>query len=151
MKTATLRRTTMGDTGTFGTLEIEGQLFVTGELPARGNAPKVSSIPAGTYRCCWTTSPKFGECYEVQGVPDRTKILFHAANHMGDKSKGFKTELKGCIALGSGAGEVNGQYGLLSSRKAIDAFHALTAKQDLELTVIDEYPEAGDPGQAAVA
>ncbi|MEI6283175.1 MAG: DUF5675 family protein [Alphaproteobacteria bacterium] len=144
MRTAVLTRTETGDTGTFGVMVLGGSSWVTGELPDRGNAPGLSSIPAGQYVCKWLWSPKFGRnVYHVQGVPGRTVIEFHAANWMGDKTKGFECELDGCIALGRRHAVVGDQQGISGSRDAIGEFETLLAGEDFELIISDEYPEAG--------
>lgn len=154
MRTALLRRTHMGDTGTFGVLEFEGEKFQTGELPARGNAHDVSSIPAGVYTCRWTLSNRFKrETYQVLDVPGRTGVRFHPANLMGDTTKGLKSELNGCIALGYARGPVtiegHVQEGVLSSRAATAKFEKMLGGQDFQLAIIDEYLEAGAPPAVA--
>ncbi|MCH9647391.1 MAG: hypothetical protein K0U98_04075 [Deltaproteobacteria bacterium] len=37
--------------GTFGTITVGGATVYTLEPPWRGNAPRVSCIPSGRYRC----------------------------------------------------------------------------------------------------
>ena len=157
MLKAILRRTVMGETGTFGLLEIGApgtnvHHFVTGELPDHKNAADISCIPAGTYLCKRTFSHRFQrETYQVLDVPGRAGIRFHAANLMGDAGAGFKAELNGCIALGLRRGEVHGQDGIVGSRDAVTAFEALLAGADFELTIVDEYLETGAPAGNAVA
>lgn len=146
MKKVTLRRTQMGDAGTFGVLEVDGKQFVTGELPWRDNHTGVSCVPAGTYQVKWDPSPKFGFKYELFGVPHRTAILIHAANHMGDVSKGLKSELNGCIALGTGTVVLDNQKAVTGSRKAVAEFEELMGGQLFEITILDEYLETGKPG-----
>ncbi len=151
MKTATLTRTETGDTGTFGFLEIDGQRWATGELPDRGNAEGISSIPAGTYLCQWAWSPKFKRnVYHVQDVPGRTAIEIHPANWMGDASKGLKCELNGCIALGKTRAVISGQLGVASSVTAVGEFESFLGGEDFELTVVDEYLEAGAPNGKSI-
>lgn len=147
MKRLKLIRTEMGAFGTFGRMEIAGETFVTGELPAKDNAAMISSIPAGVYRCRRTMSNRFKRMlYEVLNVPGRTGIRFHSANHMGDVARGLKCELNGCIALGTTKAIVNGQMGIGGSRVAMDRFDELLAGADFELEIVDEYLEAGKPG-----
>lgn len=150
MITAVLRRTKTGDTGTFGSLEVDGQTFVTGELPDRDNAPDLSSVPAGTYLCRWSESPRFGHVYQLQDVPGRSHVLIHSGNHCGDTAKGLKSDVEGCILLGSSKGLVGGQEAVVASRDALERFTALMAQQDFELTIVDEYKEAGDPMSSVV-
>ena len=54
-------------------------------------------IPAGTYTVRLMpaeANPTHGECWEVQDVPGRTDILFHAGNDASDSD--------GCILVGEG-------------------------------------------------
>lgn len=61
----------------------------TMELPWRDNQEDISCIPAGEYRIKMTNSPKYGSCYKVFGVENRTDILIHKGNTTNDT--------KGCI------------------------------------------------------
>ena len=150
MKQATLRRTEMGDAGTFGVLEVDGHTFHTGELPWRDNRRGKSCVPAGTYIVKWDPSPRFGHKYELFGVPGRTTILIHEANFVGDEDLGFQAEVDGCIALGSALGVIDGQQAVTGSKKAVKRFEELLAHEPFELTIIDEYLEAGEiPGNVA--
>lgn len=101
MRTVKIVRKESGDHGTFGVLTTDqGFTCLTGELPDHDNHPMTSCIPKGTYLVKWGHSPKYGECYHVQNVPGRSDVLIHPANLMGDKEKGYATQLLGCIALG---------------------------------------------------
>lgn len=151
MRRVTLRRTDMGDTGTFGVLEVDGHTFHTGELPWRDNRRGKSCVPAGVYTVKWDPSPKYGHKYELMNVPDRTVILIHAANFVGDEDMGFRAEVDGCIALGHGRGAIEGQPAVTASRKAVEDFEELMGLEPFELEIIDEYLEAGDPSQVPVA
>lgn len=147
MKTVVLRRTRMGDQGTFGTLEIDGKPYcVTGELPWRDNARGKSCVPAGEYLVEWDPSPKYGMKYELRAVPDRTTILIHAANHVGDEDLGFKAQVDGCIALGAAVSELEGQLAVRSSKDTVKAFEDLMGRAPFRLRIIDEYLETGRPG-----
>lgn len=78
--------------GTNGTLTYRGKhICHTIELPDKGNAKRVSCIPAGRYKLGRYHSKRFPNSIGVLKVPDRSAILFHAAN---DALK----ELQGCIA-----------------------------------------------------
>lgn len=61
------------------------------ELPWRNNSRSISCIPEGEYVLSKRFSKKFGWHIRVEDVPERSGILFHAAN---DALK----ELEGCIA-----------------------------------------------------
>lgn len=133
-----LQRCETSDQGTFGKLYIDGEYFCeTGELPWRDNARGKSCIPAGTYEVRWDPSPKYGFKFEVFDVEDRTTILIHAANLMGDEDLGFKAEVDGCIALGKTVGYLNKQRALLGSRKKVEEFEALMDKKSFPIEVID--------------
>jgi hypothetical protein len=115
---------------------MEGWQCYSGELPERSNRPGISCIPAGTYTALWQLSPTHGWCYHLQAVPNRSDIEIHSANWMGDESMGYKRQLRGCIALGLGFGELDGQRAILSSRAAINEFHVKMAGEDLLLTIV---------------
>ena len=144
MRFALLTRTETSDEGTFGTLEIAGHSFATGELPDRGNQPEVSCIPAGTYVCTWNFSNRFKrEMYQVLDVPDRTGVRIHSANFMGDKSLGYRAELNGCIALGRSIGTLNNQRAVITSRAAVEDFENLMGGEDFELQIVDSIADPG--------
>lgn len=150
MIAAILRRTSTGDSGTFGTLEMMGQKFFTGELPDRDNAPEISSIPAGIYECRKTWSNRFGcMMYEIQDVPGRTGVRFHAGNWCGDKSKGLRCDVNGCVLLGMKQIDINGQPAVAESANAVKTFNTLLGGQDFQIAIVDEYLEAGAPPTAA--
>lgn len=93
MKFLHLVRVSQSELGTFGVFVYEGVAFaITLELPWKQNASLISCIPAGDYRCTRVVSPKFGETYEVTGVPGRTHVLFHKGNRV--------TDTNGCILIG---------------------------------------------------
>lgn len=116
---ATLQRLTSSDEGTFGRFVAGALSLYSGELPWRDNAPSISCIPAVTYQCVLTKSPRFGRpIYLVLGVGGRTGIRFHAANLAGD-SPPWRKQLNGCIALGERLGWIDGQKALLLSAPAM--------------------------------
>ena len=93
------------------------------------NAPGVSCIPPGTYRCRRGVFPRTGETFEIQGVQDRSTILFHAGNTEESSS--------GCVLLGErfGALEVPDEddpqhpriqkWAVLDSQRAFHRFLAV--------------------------
>lgn len=137
MRRLVLQRLESGDEGTFGRLMLpDGRALFTGELPERGNAPNTSCIPPGEYRCTWTFSPAFRRMmYQVCPVPGRSGIRIHPANYMGDKSKGLRSHLNGCIALGQRLGWIEGQKALLLSAPAVAALEAATERAPFILEV----------------
>lgn len=90
-----LVRVAHNDRATFGVLvdPAQGRAFaVTLERPWANNQPQVSCIPAGHYLCSRVDSPKFGDTFEVTGVPGRSHILFHKGN--------LSDDTHGCILVG---------------------------------------------------
>lgn len=135
MKRATLTRAPSTDEGTFGLLQFDASTLHTTELPWRDNRPQASCIPPGVYRCEIVQSPKFGRVYGVRDVPGRSNILIHAANYGGDKSKGYRSDLLGCIAPAMAVGPLNGQMAGLSSRAALAEFMAWAGGEPVELEI----------------
>lgn len=122
METGDLYRYETGDQGTFSDVQFLGFECQAIELPWRNNQPEISCIPAGTYLFQIVNSPKHGRCYEAEKVKDRTNIQIHSANFAGDATKGWKSELLGCIALGRAQGSLAGQKAILASKDAIHSF-----------------------------
>ena len=136
MKQANLERLTMTDEGTFGRISFGPHVLFTGELPDHDNAPNISCIPTGPYTCKYTWSPTFKKMmYLITEVPGRSGIRIHSANLMGDRSKGFKSQLYGCIALGEKIGMLGDQKALLVSRPAIRRLENYMNGKDFELWV----------------
>lgn len=137
MKTVTLVRNKNSVAGLFGELSVLG--LHTLELNWRENKRKVSCIPAGSYTCVFKASPKYGMCYHVLDVPNRSAILIHAANFAGLVSEGQRADLEGCIAFGKSTGELYGQPALLQSKAAIREFIRFMEKESFILEVVDAY------------
>lgn len=115
MKQLRLIRVTEHNDATFGVLCINDRpMFVTLEDKWRDNERMVSCIPKGKYVIKRHTSPKFGECFKVQNVPDRSEILIHAGN--------THIDTHGCILLGLMFGTVGTNSAILSSRAAVANF-----------------------------
>lgn len=133
MKTATLLRQIKTDKETLGTMTVNnnGQIWVckTLELKDANNLPKESCIPEGSYMCIWQNSPKFGWCYEVTNVPNRSRILIHAANYF--------TQLLGCIALGAAHKDINndGQLDVIHSGATLKKFHEIMNGENFGLKI----------------
>lgn len=89
------------------------ETFFSLELPWQNNARGISCIPLGTYKVKRHVSPKFGKCFWLQDVPDRSEILIHPAN--------YTRQLRGCIAPGLTHADLDkdGQLDVISSRKAM--------------------------------
>jgi len=131
-----LTRVPSTDQGTFGNFRMDdGTQFFSLELPWREDSNGISCIPPGVYQCKWILSPKHGECYQVTNVSYRDMIEIHSANFAGDASKGYISQLLGCIALGTSIGILNNQLAVLNSKGAIAAFETKQDKQDFTLTI----------------
>lgn len=138
MQYAYLERQETSDEGTFGVLHFDGEVVFTGELPDRGNAPNLSCIPAKMYEVHWTYSPAFKRMmYLVTGVEGRSGIRIHPANLMGDRTKGMKSHLYGCIALGERLGHIRKQKALLVSRPAVWTLEQWGKGKPFELEIVD--------------
>ena len=143
MKKVTVFRGPSTDEGTFGTFRLEsnGALeWHSLELPDRDNLPRVSSIPAGTYIARLAWSEHFQrQLYHLQNVPGRDAVEIHPANFAGDVSKGFRSDLLGCVTLGTDVGElqVDGhpQRAVLNSKIAFEEFMTAAAGEDLEISI----------------
>lgn len=145
IETVILKRCDQGDQGTFGQLVTpRGYRCFTGELPDRDNQSNISRIPAGLYRVEATWSPRFKRrMYLLFNVPRRAGIRKHPANFMGDKTKNYRCQLNGCIALGERLGVMGGQKALLVSAPAVRRFEQHMNLQPFILQIIDkEKPNA---------
>lgn len=124
------------DQGTFGRIYFGDHNLFTGELPDRGNSRNRSRIPEGTYEVDWTFSPLFKRfMYLITDVPQRSGIRIHSANFMGDKSKGLKCQLYGCIALGERLGYMDEQKAVLLSRPAVSKLESFLRREPFTLEI----------------
>lgn len=118
--------------GTLGRFSFDSKTLYSVERPWLQNQPNISCIPEGFYKCRRVDSPKFGDTFEVTGVPNRTHILFHVANHMDD--------LQGCIGLGARLAPQD--YRVMDSRVAMSIFLTdLEGKDAFDLYVTQYKPE----------
>lgn len=122
MERAEIFRLRRSDQGTEGLLVSGDFNCRTLELPWRNNRRQVSCIPPGIYDVEIRLSNKYGRVYWVRKVPDRTYILIHSGNYAGDKLKGFKSHVMGCILLGKKSGFLGGQAAVLNSRTTVRSF-----------------------------
>lgn len=93
-----------------GYLKLHGEVCQTVELPWRDNARSISAIPDGVYKLQAHTSPKFGKCLLVTGVPNRSGILFHVGNVPAKDSRGCILPAMSVTPAGHG----------INSRRAFD-------------------------------
>ena len=104
-------RTKQGDSGTFGQAELpNGVILATGELPWHNNQNGISCIPDNSEdgylaKWLWSESHKAFK-YHLVNVPGRTAVEIHSGNFCGDVSKGYQSDVLGCILLGKGLGQL---------------------------------------------
>lgn len=94
MRIMHLKRVAYRNDGTMGVLLDNGDtpFALSLEPPWRENQRGVSCIPVGTYLCRRVSSPKFGNTFEITGVPGRSHILFHKGN--------IDDHTEGCVLVG---------------------------------------------------
>ena len=92
-------------------VQTEGVLYVindigtiifkcyTLELPYKDNKKRISCIEQGTYQVIKHNSPKFGKCFWLQNVENRSEILIHRGN--------YHFDVFGCILVGDGLVDLN--------------------------------------------
>lgn len=128
--TLVLQRVRQTDLATYGTLAsatIALPATVTLELAWRANAPDVSCVPAGVYPIVRFHSPHFGyDVFQLEDVPGRSACELHVGNTVAD--------IRGCIALGSNFGVVNGQDGVTGSQAAFARF--MTAMRGIDRALL---------------
>jgi hypothetical protein len=73
--------------------------FCTLEKPDLDNKQNVSCIPDGVYMVRKRKSPRFGWCFIVEKVPNRSYILIHRGNYYSD--------IRGCILAGTSFRDIN--------------------------------------------
>ena len=103
----------------------------------------MSCIPEGSYLCKFTHSPRYGKLlYILTGVPNRSGIRIHSANYAGDITLGYKRDLLGCIALGSGkfgGPGTNSQLMVTNSRVTMAKFEAEMEGEDFILHIVGAF------------
>ena len=138
MDTVFLIRTESSAQGTFSQFAIKTFKAFGGELPSRNNQQGKSCIPAGTYICRWLYSNEHKRnIYHITNVPNRTDVEVHSGNYCGDKDKGFKSDVLGCLLLGKSIGLLDGQKAVLESKEAIQEFEKLLNQEPFKLIITD--------------
>ena len=139
MRQAVLTRIGSDDSGTFGKLVTDrGFTCFTGELPWRDNKRGESCIPAGQYLCLYKYSPCHQRnVYHLQDVLNRTEIEIHPGNWCGDKSKGYKSDVLGCIIVGFAIVSIDGQKGVSHSKRTLAALEDDLEKGPFTLTITE--------------
>lgn len=133
MKQLIISRFLQNDSGTFGMLCYKGLPFMpTFELPWKDNYPNISCIPSGDYEAKLVQTPKHGQVYEIQSVPDRNGILFHVGNTAVDTN--------GCVLLGTEHGMLylpgGNKPGVLGSKNAFLRFmRSMTPDETIQIKI----------------
>ncbi|MHA1815918.1 MAG: DUF5675 family protein, partial [Candidatus Heimdallarchaeaceae archaeon] len=127
------------DHGTEGILATQDFSCKTLELPWKDNRRQISCIPPGEYKVEIRLSNKYGRIYWVRKVPERTYILIHSGNYAGDRSKGLKTHVMGCILLGKTHGFLGGQRAVLNSRLTVKRFMRLMEYETFQFNVLENF------------
>lgn len=119
-------RVTFTANSTIGLLAIDGSNKWTTLEPASTSG---MLIPAGTYKCIKTMSPRMGYISpELQGVPGHVGERIHVGNYPHDSH--------GCILIG----ETRSPDFIGNSQSAFDEFMAITSEEFL--ITINDPPEA---------
>jgi len=139
MRQVEILRLRRSDQGTEGILVTEEYECKTLELPWRENQRQISCIPPDIYNVEIRLSNKYGRIYWVRNVPNRSYILIHSGNFAGDKSKGFKTHVMGCILLGTRSGFLGGQVAVLNSRIAVRQFMEYMDYEPFQLRIQEAF------------
>jgi hypothetical protein len=139
MRQVEILRLRRSDQGTEGILVTEEYECKTLELPWRDNLRQISCIPPDIYDVEIRISNKYGRIYWVRNVPNRSYILIHSGNYAGDKKKGFKTHVMGCILLGTRSGFLGGQVAVLNSRVAVRQFMEYMDYEPFQLRIQEAF------------
>lgn len=141
MKTVYLFRNFMDNHGTQGILVTDNFSCKTLELPWIQNKRTVSCIPTGEYIVKIRRSPKYGIVYHVKNVKKRSYILIHSGNYAGNRSKGYRSHVAGCILLGSKHGWLGRQKAILNSRITVRRFMRFMENKPFKLNIINGIPK----------
>lgn len=131
MREIYLKRVGYTDKATFGVLTENGVPFVvTLEDAWYDNQPFISCIPTGRYLCRRVLSPKFGNTFTVEGIPDRSLIRFHWGQ--------TEDDTEGCILLAEKFDPVKGKPGIAESKIGFKQFlDTLSGESEFYLTITE--------------
>ena len=146
-----LTRTISNTHGTFGKLELPlGKTLYTCERPWNDNcrwtaaAPdQASCVPTGTYQLVPHHSKKshigdtvalISDLYNITHYEESDSERFCILIHVGNKPE----DVQGCIAIGMGLSEANGQFGVYKSRIAHNYFKKYIQDNEPDLLKIQE-------------
>ena len=131
MKELILKRVSQTKLSTFGVLIYNDVPFIlTLEEAWRENKRNISCIPTGRYLCRPYTSAKYKNVWELQDVPNRSKILIHQGN--------THDSTEGCILVGSQFEPVGGVEGVQQSKPALDELRVLIGLQNSFWLIVED-------------
>lgn len=149
-----LIRKTTSDAGTFGDFYLgdQGPVYKAGQLPKTVGVAGESLYPAGTSLVKWVPkTPKHPDgVYKMTGDPKNPNDEIHIGNYCGDISKinpvtgqPYRSDVTGCMVLGTEQGELNGQMAVVHSGTAVIDFQNRMkvdgVPQDFMLTIVDDF------------
>jgi hypothetical protein len=73
--------------------------------------------------------------FRLEQVPGRTGILIHRGNFAGDRAKGYRSDVDGCILVGSAVIELDGQKAVSSSRHTLAEMVRFVGDSQFSLTI----------------
>lgn len=125
-----LYRTNEFGGATIGVLSVDdAPVCLILERAWRDNERNVSCIPAGGYAVqTGHKSPRFGWCWKIIDVPDRTDILFHPGN--------TEDDTLGCLLPGSAIGEMDEKLAVLGSKTAFTRLREITGIAEDEVRTL---------------
>lgn len=132
MKQVVIQRGYKSDEVILGLLQVQSidhPPIYTLENPWIENQQFISCIPAGSYTCEKFSGVKYKDVWLVKDVPDRSYILLHNGNTV--------NHTEGCLILGLGAGELNGEIAVLNSHDALDVLRGVLGKKKFKLHIKD--------------
>ncbi|MDH5573263.1 MAG: DUF5675 family protein [Gammaproteobacteria bacterium] len=143
MREANIYRYQPSDQGTRGILVASGFFCHTLELPWRNNQQNISCIPAGEYECLFVKTRRviggMRELYWLKSVPERTGVLKHAGTFAGDKSKGYRSHVLGCLLLGYSIGTLENQQAIFQTRRCVREYIEHFQRNPIKLIIQETY------------
>lgn len=103
------------------------------ELAWKDNKKNESCIPTGTYTMKRRFSDKYGQHWHILDVPNRDMILIHYGNFAAPN----KSDTKGCILVGMGLADINGDgyLDVTESKYAMEKIDDVLKGDEYKLTI----------------
>ncbi len=137
-KKLTITRLAWDSDGTRGVTIFNGKTYQTLELRPDHNEADLSCILGGTYNCNLRLSHHFERnLFHVDGVQNRTEVMIHNGNYAGDTTKGKRSDVLGCILVGSGWDVApSGQKMVTGSKVALAELMEALGTEDFTLEIL---------------